>query len=271
MVTAGLGSSEHLARAHHPHYHGEIFVWQTGTKPTPVPKEELAASKAFEALPVKFSKPLPPVPLVPRPLSPSGASLIIEPETLPSGASPVVSAAGSEPNDAILRGQITHKLLESLPVLPQETWQVSAERYVGRAAPEWPQARQLRVVAEVMAVLGDPRFAPAFAEGSRAEVSVMGHVNVRGETRLVSGKIDRIAVEDERVILLDFKTDYAPPKDAADVPNSYLTQMALYRAIVQPLYPAKKVECALLYTGSANLIPLLPKRMDEALEALANS
>jgi ATP-dependent helicase/nuclease subunit A len=170
-----------------------------------------------------------------------------------------------------LRGQITHKLLESLPGLPQELWQVSAERYVARAAPEWPQARQIRVVDEVMAVLGDARFAPALAEGSRAEVSVMGQVTVRGETRLVSGKIDRIAVENERVILLDFKTDYAPPKSAVDVPQAYLTQMALYRAIIQPLYPAKNVECALLYTGSANLIPLPSERMDEALEALANS
>jgi ATP-dependent helicase/nuclease subunit A len=126
MVTAGLGASEHLVRTNHPHYGGEIFVWRTGTKPTPVPKEELAASEDFAALPVKFSKPLPPVPLVPRPLSPSGASLVIEPQTSPSGASPVVSAEEVRPNDAILRGQITHKLLESLPGLPQELWQHSA-------------------------------------------------------------------------------------------------------------------------------------------------
>jgi ATP-dependent helicase/nuclease subunit A len=126
-------------------------------------------------------------------------------------------------------------------------------------------------VQEVLEVLNNPRFASAFAAGSRAEVSVMGHVNVRSETRMVAGKVDRIAVEEKRVILLDFKTDYAPPSSASEVPNSYLTQMALYRAIIQPLYPDKPVECALLYTGSANLIALPPERMDEALEALANS
>lgn len=271
MVTAGLVTSEHLIRTDHKHFSGEIFVWQTGTKPTPVPKEEVATPKAFEALPVKFSTPLPPVPLVPRPLSPSGASLVIEPQTSPNGASPVISAEEALPNDAILRGQITHKLLESLPDLPPDKWPLAAMRYTEKAAPDWPETRRRRIVEEALAVLRDPRFASAFAPGSRAEVSVTGHVRIRGENRMVCGKIDRIAVENERVLLLDFKTDFASPQTAAGIPASYLAQMALYRAIIEPLYDTKTVECALLYTSSVNLIPLPSERMDEALEALANS
>jgi ATP-dependent helicase/nuclease subunit A len=183
----------------------------------------------------------------------------------------VLSTQEARPSDAILRGLITHKLLESLPGLPPESRRLAASRYVDKAAANWTDVRRAAVVADVLQVLEDVRFQYAFAAGSRAEVSVMGHVKVRGETRMVSGKIDRISVEDNRVLLVDFKTDYAMAHSAADVPASYLTQMALYRAILQPLYPGKAVECALLYTGGARLIDLPPERMDAALEALANS
>jgi ATP-dependent helicase/nuclease subunit A len=271
MVLAGLGQSDHLTRVSHEHLGQDVHVWQTGTKPTPVPDEELAKSASLKPLPSDFAKPMPPVTLVPRPLSPSGASLVIEPETSAALSSPVLASSDGQPSEAILRGQITHKLLESLPDLPADRWPLIAKQYTEKAAPDWPEGRRARIVEEVMAVLNASRFASAFAASSRAEVSVMGHVQVCGETRMVSGKIDRIAVEDERVVLLDFKTDYAPPRNAAEVPNSYLAQMALYRAIIQPLYPAKTIECALLYTNSANLIQLPSSRMDEALEALVKS
>jgi ATP-dependent helicase/nuclease subunit A len=271
MVKAGLGVSEHLKTQHHPHYGSDIFVWQTSGKAVPTPKSDESNARTFAPLATDFSKPLPAVRLIPRPLSPSGASLVIDPAPVSASISPVLSGMEVEPSDAILRGQITHKLLESLPGLPPDKWPLIAAQYTERAAPDWLDSRRARLVAEVISVLTDPSFASAFAAGSRAEVSVMGQLEVHGEMRLVSGKIDRIAVEDGRVILLDFKTDYAPPASAADIPEQYLTQMALYRAIIQPLYPDKPIECALLYTASANLIPLPSSHMDAALEALAKS
>jgi ATP-dependent helicase/nuclease subunit A len=271
MVLAGLGHSDHLSRIPHPHLGQDIHVWQTGTKPTPVPDEDSDESRKFEPLPLGFGKPMPPVRLVPRPLSPSGVSLAIEPEASAAASSPVLSNTDTQPSNAILRGQITHRLLESLPGIPSEAWPLIARQYTEKAAPDWSEARRTRVVEDVLGVLNTPRFASAFTAGSRAEVSVMGHVNVRGETRKVCGKIDRIAVEDGRIVLLDFKTDFAPPRSAAEVPASYLTQMALYRAIIQSLYPDKPVECALLYTSGASLIALPPERMDAELEALAKS
>jgi ATP-dependent helicase/nuclease subunit A len=269
MVKRGLGEGAHSSL--HPHYGGEILVWQTGTGKTPAPEDAPASDVALEPLPPDLRSALAPVRLLPRPLSPSGASLAIEPQASAGAASPVLDRDESQPSDAILRGLITHKLLESLPGLPPESRRDIAARYVNKAAADWEDARKASVVTNVLRVLADMRFQPAFSEGSRAEVSVMGEVKVRGETRMVSGKIDRIAVAADRVLLVDFKTDHAPASSASDVPTAYLAQMALYRAIVQPLYPDKTVECALLYTGGAKLIGLPPERMDAALEALANS
>ena len=55
----------------------------------------------------------------------------------------------------------------------------------------WPKARW-RLIA-------DPRFAPVFAPGSRAEVSIVGRLErPGGRPALVSGQIDRLVVTDTR-------------------------------------------------------------------------
>ncbi len=272
MVSAGLKAiPDHIRSEWQPHLEVNVDIFQLLNHKPPPAVELGDSADSFAPLPHFFSQPLPPVRLVPRPLSPSGASLVIEPGASASAASPVLDNNEAQPSVAILRGLITHKLLESLPGLPQESRRLAALRYVDKAAADWTDIRKAAVVADVLRVLEDTRFQPAFSAGSRAEVSVVGQVRVRGETRMVSGKIDRIAVEESRILLVDFKTDYAPAHSLADVPASYLTQMALYRAILQPLYPDKVIECALLYTGGAKLVALPSERMDAALEALANS
>jgi ATP-dependent helicase/nuclease subunit A len=47
-----------------------------------------------------------------------------------------------------------------------------------------------------------------------------------------------------------------------------VTQLALYRALLAPLYPEKEVRAALLFTESPRLIELPEKLMDEALVRL---
>ncbi len=94
----------------------------------------------------------------------------------------------------------------------------------------------------------------------------MGTLTLGGEERAVSGVIDRIAVEEERVLIVDYKTNAFPPKSPADVPDVYLRQMALYRALVAPLYPDRPVEAWLLYTAGPRMIALPPALLDAAHE-----
>ena len=67
-------------------------------------------------------KPLPPEDDLPRPLSPSGASVLIEDarEPVVSGRSPVLDGE-EEPGIAVARGSAIHKLLQVLPDMPQES------------------------------------------------------------------------------------------------------------------------------------------------------
>ena len=81
-----------------------------------------------------------------------------------------------------------------------------------------------------------------FGPGSRAEVSIVGRLprNV-GSPALVSGQIDRLVVTSSEVLIVDFKTNHAPPSRVADAPAAYVRQLALYRAVLTRLYPERAV------------------------------
>jgi len=147
----------------------------------------------------------------------------------------------------------------------------AAERYLARAAADWPAPERENALAQVEAILDAPRFAPLFAPGSRAEVAITGEIELRGKRRSVSGKVDRLAVGPDMVWIVDYKTNRVAPVSAADAPPAYVLQMALYRALLAPLYPDRRVAAALLFTEAARLVELPDKALDEALARLTTA
>jgi ATP-dependent helicase/nuclease subunit A len=99
----------------------------------------------------------------------------------------------------------------------------------------------------------------------------MGTLQVRGKERAVSGKIDRLAVTAGEVQIVDYKSNRPAPRTLADVPPAYVVQLALYRALLAPLYPGKAVTAALLFTEEPRLIELPAAVMDEALVRLTQA
>jgi ATP-dependent helicase/nuclease subunit A len=225
-------------------------------------------------LPHSLFTPLPRDEKLPRPLTPSGASLLIDEtaETAKEASthSPVLDP-DTEPKLAIARGLATHTLLQTLPALAAADREAAALRYLDRVAADWPAGEVGKTLASVMAILEAPDFAPIFAEGSRAEVSVMGTLAVRGRERAVSGTIDRLAVIDGEVRIIDYKTNRVPPRSLEEVPDAYALQLALYRALLAPLYPGRKVSAALLFTEAPRLIAVPADVMDAALVRLTEA
>jgi ATP-dependent helicase/nuclease subunit A len=72
----------------------------------------------------------------------------------------------------------------------------------------------------------------------------------------LAGRIDRLAIEPARVLVVDFKTSRPPPADAADVDPVYLAQLAAYRAALRPLFPGRAIACALLWTYAPRLMAI---------------
>jgi ATP-dependent helicase/nuclease subunit A len=127
------------------------------------------------------------------------------------------------------------------------------------------------MVAQVNAVLDDPRFAPLFAPGSRAEVPIVGRIARPGRPDIaVSGLIDRLAVTDDAVLIADYKTNRPPPRRPQDAP-AYVAQLALYRAVLAKLYPGRQVRAALLWTEGPDLMEIPATMLDEALTRVTST
>ena len=122
-------------------------------------------------------------------------------------------------------------------------------------------ALPISIAGEVFAVLDDPRLRDLFAPGSRAEAPLIG---VIGDL-VVSGQVDRLVVGDDRVMVIDYKTNRRAPRDEAGVAPVYVAQMAAYKAVLSQIYPGKTISCALLWTDGPRLMTL----DDDALERYA--
>ncbi|MDQ0316749.1 double-strand break repair helicase AddA [Amorphus orientalis] len=236
----------------------------------PPEQDEPAAARTRTPLPDWARTPAPP-PVVRAPaLSPSGA--------LPHDAGSVRRAGETDRADpsmdpetvrrtALLRGDLTHRLLELLPDAPPDERPAAGRRILA----VHPGAQSLdgeAIIASVLAILDDPQFAPVFGPGSRPEVAVAGRLPIGGVERLVTGRIDRMVQAGGRVLIVDFKSDRPAPATVDDVPQSYIAQLALYRDVLRPLVGDAALEAALVWTDSGRLMKVPPADLDRARAAV---
>jgi ATP-dependent helicase/nuclease subunit A len=147
---------------------------------------------------------------------------------------------------------VIHRLLQSLPERPAGERATAMARFLAQPALALGEAEQQAIAAEVQAVLETPALASAFGPGSRAEVPLAGVV---GEQAL-AGQVDRLMVGEHEVLVIDYKTNQAPPATPQQVPAAYLRQMAAYGALLRQIYPGRRVRCALLWTQGPRLMEL---------------
>jgi len=221
-------------------------------------------------LPDSLLRPLPPMQGLPRPLAPSGVTAVIDDEDgdliVPSA---LFVADAPEGSGAQVKGKIVHRLLQALPDFAPSERAEAAGRYLARAAPTWSKTERERLADNILRLVEDPRFAALFGEGSRAEVSVMGTIRVRGRDYAISGRVDRMGMVDDRVFVADYKTNRIPPPTPEDIPFAHRAQLALYAQVLSPLFPGKTVECLLVYTEGPHLYSLSEEELEKALLAIS--
>jgi len=156
-------------------------------------------------------------------------------------------------------------LLEVLPDCPPERRDTAAMAWLTARGGDLAQAERERIVGQVLALMEDPRLAGLFGPGSRAESAVAGTLPLgpEGAPVAVSGQIDRLAVTPEAVLVVDYKTSAWPPP--AVVPAAYVAQLALYRALVGPLYPDRPVRCLLVWTAGPSVMEIPSEALDAAV------
>jgi ATP-dependent helicase/nuclease subunit A len=201
-----------------------------------------------------------PAPAEPDPPTPLAPSQPLPDEAL---ASPrAFSPLAPEDSRRWQRGRLLHELLRHLPALPVAMRAQAARRFLAQPAHGLTEEEISLWVDEVLAVTEAPDHAALFAEGSRAEVPLIGTVKTPRGSFTVSGQVDRLAVSEREVLIVDYKTNRPPPQSTTGVALAYRRQLALYRSLLAGIYPGRTVRAFLLWTAA----PLLMEIDAETLE-----
>jgi ATP-dependent helicase/nuclease subunit A len=180
----------------------------------------------------------------------------------PSDAEPEIERTSPiADRNAIGRGLLIHTMLARLPEVEASARNAIAMKFLNARGIDANDAELL--ARETLHVLDDPVFAAAFAPGSRAEVPLVAELpelNAR-----INGRIDRLAITDGTVLIVDFKTNRAPPERENGLPAAYVTQMALYRAALNKIFPGMKIICGLVWTDGPRLTQLSDALLDTRL------
>jgi ATP-dependent helicase/nuclease subunit A len=257
------------------------IVWRLVSPQSTAPEPDVArAAAAVPALPLPTwaKRPAPPDPLLGVPLAPSRlAPLKSDRDGGGRGragapAEPPTLAPSALLEDArFLRGTLTHALLEHLPSLDPEQWPAAAEAFVAGRAGRLPSTLRKSIVAETLAVLREPAFAPLFGPQARAEIPIVAEISQPqggGRVLRLTGKIDRLVVAGDAVLIVDYKTNRPPPKDVGEVAEAYLLQLCAYRLALARLFSHRRVRAAILWTDGPRIMEIPEKVLDAAEDRL---
>jgi ATP-dependent helicase/nuclease subunit A len=175
--------------------------------------------------------------------------------------SPLATTAGpGAPLGRFRRGDLIHRLLERLPDIAPADRTDSAGRILSRER-DLDDAARAEMIEAAFRVLDDFRFAPVFGPGSRPEVALTGSV---GDVP-ISGRMDRLVITPDRVLVVDYKTNRPAPDRIEDADPAYVLQMAVYASVLARLYPGRTVEAALVWTDGPRLMTVPDELMRAAL------
>ncbi|MEX0591147.1 MAG: double-strand break repair helicase AddA [Xanthobacteraceae bacterium] len=172
------------------------------------------------------------------------------------------AAAAPGALDPRRRGDLMHRLLQYLPDVRADARRDAAARWLARIAGDLPASDRAALAAEAMRVIAEPALAELFGPASRAEVDVL--VREPDAEFEMFGRIDRLAVTADAILVADFKTG-APAADAADVPLRYVQQLAIYRDVLARVYPGLAMQALLVWTAGPAIHKIDAARLEAAM------
>jgi ATP-dependent helicase/nuclease subunit A len=238
---------------------GEVLRFRKTSGGAAADQKETSEAAPVVALPAWLRQAVVPAAFLPAPIKPSsfGNGAAQQPVSAP------------ERLRALARGNSFHRLIQSLPDIPRERRAKVAAEFLARALPDENAGQRRIMVDQVLSLLDNERCAALFGPGSRAEVPIVG---TTGDKKIrVNGQIDRLVVAPDFVLIADFKTNRPAPRRIEHVPPSYVTQLALYRAVLAKLYPDKTIRAALIWTEATDLMELSAEIMDAAMAEIISA
>lgn len=218
---------------------GETLVYETPqTAPLPAPSPSGHAAVYAGDIPGWALSAPAPEPAPPRPLAPSRDYAGVGPSAPPGG----------DPR-AMHRGVLLHSLFEHLPDVPPGDRLARARAWLARHAGGFTAAEQAAMATEALSVLETPGLEALFGPDALAEAPIAA---ILGDQAIL-GRIDRLLVEESRVLFVDFKTG---PRIPAELPAAVVAQMDAYAQALQRAFPGRTIQPLLLWTAGPRLVRL---------------
>lgn len=189
----------------------------------------------------------------------------LSPSRLMPDETPVIDPLGARPPDRRLRGRLIHALLERLPRLAPADRDATARAFLARE-PALTEGEREEIRQTALATLNNPAMAEVFAPEGRAEAAIIGTGTGWPPGYVINGRVDRLILHEDRVLIVDIKTDRPPPTEESGVSEAYLRQMATYANVLETGFPGRRVDCALVWTQGPRLMPLSRAHLLEALK-----
>ncbi|WP_375554627.1 double-strand break repair helicase AddA [Roseovarius mucosus] len=182
------------------------------------------------------------------------------------GAKALPGERGLDEEAAKRRGRQIHRLLEFLPTVPAHDWPATAARLLSNGGDAATGEELALLLAEADKVLTRPSLLALFTPAALTEVAITATLDPL-QGRRIHGVIDRLIIDDTRILAVDFKTNALVPDTPADCPDALLRQMGAYAHALRQLYPDHRIDTAILWTRTATLMPLPHDLVTATLES----
>lgn len=150
-------------------------------------------------------------------------------------------------------GIALHALLQHLGGIDRALWDGIVPKALQALLPDRPESHEW-LGDKAIRILNRPDLARVFGPGSRAEVPFMVAARRDGQDITLTGRIDRLVVDDDGVMVVDYKSDALVPGGPGDVPGNYVTQLGLYALVAGQLFPGRTVRAEILWTQLESLM-----------------
>lgn len=148
------------------------------------------------------------------------------------------------------RGSLIHKILQFLPADDSVDKSEVIAEYINKNAPDFSTADKAQITQEILSLLAKEEYRELFGKDSRAEVPVFGEVG----GKIISAQIDRLVVQKDKIIIVDFKTNRPAKKTLEETPDSYIKQLDVYKKLISLIYSQHNIETYILWTNEARLM-----------------
>lgn len=272
MVAAGCDRDHGLAETHLACGWSEqpIRRLSFGDWPVAAPAAEASPPAPAKELPDWLATPAPRYPRAPGPVAATalGGDKVLAPAAGGAGADHGLQAPGDR-DAALLAGTRLHLLLEHLPHLPPQDWPARAADLLAGAEGGLPTAPELAALLDELAEITTAEsLAPLLSPPPDA--TVLREVPLSAPLpggRVLSGTIDRLVITNDRITVIDYKSNASVPETPEATPEGYLRQMAAYRHATRAIWPGRAVDCVILWTRARQAMTLPDPMLDLAWTA----